>query len=510
MDKNIDKEINIFEYFAPSAPINLTNFPNLINSKKVWGLGIKTEDGGPSTDGTTNARNFYKSWSNSFVDDLLQFTQYYGYYIINNPGTSPYVLYNETSALPYKKNIKYQYQIAMFRGDGRPPSDTSANTAPVTIDASLPFILNNKIKTIFGVSSTGRAPVSWNGIGRPNSLKQLIPGESYIFVSIITPPNGNTVDWVLYDFPTPTATASPTPTPTPTPTISPTPGPSPTATVTPTATDVPGPSPTATANPLATTPTATATPTATPVSFDGILSCGDSGSATGEQCISCTSHGLCNVRLDIDSVVRPDGFPFPYMKVRGADGFGTGIEYSLTSATVSWNIGDGASSSIFNDAKLQGKVTVTYYGTEDNFNLGPSKVVQSTPVGFDWNTPVSACAGGGSGIVCTTIDSNMLLSNFSITSVPGGIYYFLLEIDIEDCSGYKAISNRRVGDDLDACGGEDSTYQVDFSVPTDGRFDACRDCVCRPGVYEMGCPQSGSDGSHPSGRAPCGMFVVFT
>jgi hypothetical protein len=505
MDKNIDKEINIFEYFAPSTALNLTNFPNLINSKKVWGLGIKIEDGGLSTDGTTNARNFYKSWANSFVDDLLQFTQYYGYYILNNPGTSPYVLYNETSALPYKKNIKYQYQIAMFRGDGRPPSDTAANTAPVTIDASLPFILNNKIKTIFGVSSTGRAWISWNGIGKPNSLKQLIPGESYIFVSIITPPNGNTVNWVLYDFPTPTATASPTPTPTPTPTISPTPGPSPTATATPgpspTATDAPSPSPTATANPLATTPTATATPTATPVSFDGILSCGDSGSAAGEQCISCTSSG-CNIQLDVDTVPRPSGFPFPYMTLRIADGLGTGREDELISATVSWNA--GSSPSVFNDAKLQGKVTVTYYGTTDNFNLGSSKVVQSTPIGFDWNTAPAACSGGGSGIVCTTIDSNMLLSNFSITPVPGGIYYFLLEIDIEDCAGYKAVSNRRVGDFLSACNG----YEVDYNGDT--ADDACRDCVCRPGVYEMGCPQSGSDGAHPSGRNPCGMFVVYT
>jgi hypothetical protein len=496
MDKNIDKEINIFEYFAPNATVDLTNFPNLANSKKVWGLGLKIVDGDPTGD-VTNSRNGYKSWTTpgSFVDTLKQFAQYYGYYILNNPGTSPYVLYNETSTLPYKKNIKYQYQIAMFRGDGVPPSDTSNNTTPVKIDANLPFILNNKIKTIFGVSTTGRAWVSWSGVGKPNSLKNLTPGESYIFVSNVT---NNIVDWTLYDFPTPTATATPTPTPTPTPTISPTPGPSPTATATPgpspTATSAPGPSPTATSAPIA-----TATPTATPVSFDGILACGDSGSAAGEQCISCTSSG-CNIQLDVDTVARPGGFPFPYMTLRIADGLGSGAETDLISATVSWNA--GSSPSVFNDAKLQGKVTVTYYGTDDNFNLGSSKVVQSTPLGFDWTTAPSACSGGGSGIVCTTIDSDMLLSNFSITPVTGGIYYFLVEIDIEDCSGYKAISNRRVGDFLAACNG----YEVDYNGDT--ADDACRDCVCRPGVYDMGCPQSSSDGSHPAGRRPCGMFVV--
>jgi hypothetical protein len=506
MDKNIDKEINIFEYFAPNAPVDLTNFPNLANSKKVWGLGIKTADGGPVSDATTNSRNGYKSWTTpgGLFDDLKQFTQYYGYYIINNPGTSPYVLYNETSALPYKKNIKYQYQIAMFRGDGLPPSDTSTNTTPIKIDANLPFILNNKIKTIFGVSATGRAWVSWSGVGKPNSLRNLTPGESYIFVSNVT---NNIVDWTLYDFPTPTATATPTPTPTPTPTISPTPGPSPTATSTPTpsptSTDAPGPSPTATSAPVA-----TATPTATPVSFDGILVCGDSGSAAGEQCIGCTSSGLCDITLDVVTLPKFDDPPIPagdtYMELIATDGLGGGWQSPIpaTSAIVNWN----GSPSVLNDAKLQGKVTVTYYGTDDNFNLGPSKVVQSTPVGFDWNTAPSACGGGLSGIVCTVIDSNMLLSNFGITGVKGTIYYFLVEIDIEDCAGYKAISNRRIGDFLSACGGDDHTYQVDYNA--DGEYDACQDCVCRPGVYNLGCPQSFSDGSHPAGRRPCGMFIV--
>jgi hypothetical protein len=492
MDKNIDKEIVIFEYFAPTTIINTSNFPNLekAKSKKVWGFSLATD----TSFKPNKSNNSYRSWTwpgDSLLVSLTKFTEHYGYYIENNPGDS-YVLYQETSALPYKKEIKYRYQIAMFRGDGKPPSSTINDTAPVVIN-DLP--LNTNIKTIFGVSPTGRAWVSWSA-GKPNSLKQLVPGTAYIFISKVPP--SNIVDWVLYDFPTPTPTPTPTRTPTPTPTATLAPTPTATATSTPgptaTVTATPGPTPTATS--AATTPGPT--PTATSAAFDGILLCGDSGSAAGEACISCTSSG-CDVQLALETVPYVSGFP--YMDLRATDGLGGGNIFEIISATVSWNA--GSSPSVFNDAKLQGKVTATYYGTDDNFNLGPSKVIQSTPTGFDWNTPPSVC-GGGSGIVCTTIDSNMLLSNFNITSVPGGVYYFLVEIDVEDCAGYKAISSRRIGDYLDGCSG----YQIDYNG--DGNDDACRDCVCVPGTYELGCPQSFSDGSHPAGRRPCGMFVVYT
>ena len=505
MDKNIDKDFNIFEYFAPDADINITNFPGLTNSnsKKVWGVGLKTDEAFIPT-GPTRSMNGYKSWTppGSSLDKLVKFTKYQGYYIANKPGAS-YVLYNETSTLPYKKDIIYQYQIAMFRGNGVPGSDTSANTAPVVIDASLPFILNNKVKTIFGISATGRAWRSWNGgTGlKPNSLQQLIPGESYIFVSI---PTNNTVNWTLYDFPTPTATATPTPTPTPTPTISPTPGPTATATATPgptaTATATPGPTATATPGP-------TATPTATPVSFDGILACGGSGSAAGEQCISCSGGG-CSIQLGVENTITSN---FPNIGLMAGDGTGHGTIYgndgSSTSGinliSVPWN---ASSPSDLNTAKVQAVVRVKYYGndTENNFGLIDTKILQSTAPGFDWGGAPYACAAGGTGVLCTEVSSSILLSLFSITSTPVNIYYFLLEIDAVDCAGTYAISSRRIADDIGNCSGG----TVDYN--SDGTQDACRDCVCTPGVYDTGCPSNITDGLHPAGRRPCGMIAVHT
>jgi hypothetical protein len=170
---------------------------------------------------------------------------------------------------------------------------------------------------------------------------------------------------------------------------------------------------------------------------------------------------------------------------------------------VPWN---ASSPSDLNAAKVQAIVNVKYYGNdaENNFGLIDTKTLQSTAPGFDWGAAPYACDAGGTGVLCTNVSSSILLNLFSITSTPANIYYFLLEIDAIDCAGTYAISKRRIGDDYSNCG----TSIVDYDG--DGDPDACRDCVCTPGVYDAGCPSNFTDGLHPSGRRPCGMITVYT
>ena len=141
---------------------------------------------------------------------------------------------------------------------------------------------------------------------------------------------------------------------------------------------------------------------------------------------------------------------------------------------------------------------------ENNFGLIDTKILQSTATGFDWGTAPYACTAGGTGILCTEVSSSILLSLFSITSTPANTYYFLVEIDAVDCAGTYAISSRRIADDYTKCG----TGIIDYN--SDGNIDACRDCVCNPGVYDTGCPSDIVDALHPSGRQPCGMITVYT
>jgi hypothetical protein len=501
---NIDKKFVIFEYFAPKTTINLTNFPNLDKAIIVYGYGLTT-DSSPSP----RRDNSIKSWKPVGINNLVSFTEYYGYYIRSNTGI-PYTLYTETSPIPYRKDITYTTQIAMFRGDGKPDNASHAtsinNTAPVTINNDLPFIRDNKVKTIFATNDAGTAFISWNASSNGiNNLRQLVPNRSYIFISN-NPGGGAAPNWVLYNFPTPTptptATATPTPTATATATPTATPGPTatgPTPTPTPTATATPGPTATATATP-GPTPTAT-----TPL--DGTLSCGDSGSVTGEQCVSCSSGG-CSIQLGVENTITTN---FPNIGLMAGNGTGNGTIYGndgsgppgLDLISIPWNV---SSPSDLNAAKVQGIVRVKYYGNdnENNFGLIDTKILQSTAPGFDWGIAPNACIAGGAGVLCTEVSSSILLSLFSIASTPANIYYFLLEIDAVDCAGTYAISSRRIADDIGNCSGG----TVDYN--SDGTQDACRDCVCTPGVYDSGCPSNITDILHPAGRRPCGMITVYT
>jgi len=177
---------------------------------------------------------------------------------------------------------------------------------------------------------------------------------------------------------------------------------------------------------------------------------------------------------------------------------------------VSWNTG---SPSDLNGARIQGVVNVTYYGTNTNWGQVATKVLQSIGPGFNWSTSPAVCAAAintetglpFTGTVCTEVSSSILLNLFNITSTPNEQYYFLVEIDAFDCSNPPnyAISKRRIGDDYNQC-----SATVDYNG--DGNPDACRDCVCSPGTYDLGCPNDGFDPSHISGRQPCGMIIVYT